>query len=108
MTSANLEDISYLHILGIRQIRCEFTEMRDAGFPCRVFSADDSKVDGFVFAMLPTLSFVVMIETFVDEPATAVAKLIQSTCAAGVFGYHLQHEIFREKARRGGLAQIVL
>ena len=93
MRRANLEEISYLQILSKHQFGCEFAEMRDAGFPCRVFSADDSKAKGFGFSHVARLSFVVMIETFVDESATPVAKLIQTACAAGVFGYPLAQEV---------------
>ena len=88
-----MEEISYLQILSKRQFRCEFAEMRDAGFPCRVFSADDSK-NGRVGVFTYWDAFVwVMIETFVDEIATPVAKLIQTACAAGVFGYHVAQEV---------------
>ena len=48
---------------------------------------------GLGFHNVAKLAFVVMIETLVDETATLVAKLIQSACAAGVFGYHLAHEV---------------
>ena len=59
------------------------------------------------FHNVATLSFVVMIETFVDETATPVAKLIQTACAAGVSVTILRMR-FREKAQRRGLAQIGL
>ena len=43
------EGDSLPYSLSKRQFRCEFAGMRDAGFLCRVFSADDSKADGFGF-----------------------------------------------------------
>jgi hypothetical protein len=51
------------------------------------------KPKGLGFRNVATLSFVVMIETLVDEAATPVAKLIQTACAAGIFGYYLAHEV---------------
>jgi len=59
------------------------------------------------FHNVATLSFVGS-ETRVDETATPVAKLIQTACAAGVFGYHLQHEISVRKLQRRGLAKLPL
>ena len=50
------------------------------------------KPKGLGFHMLRCFR-VVMIETFVDETATPVAKLIQTACAAGIFGYYLAHEV---------------